>query len=80
MSELFDAKTCVDYALAGGDDYEIIFSVPPARLHELASCKHECLITRIGELTAGNAVEHTLHGQPVLREAQGYDHFAKHEP
>jgi len=80
MSELFDAPTCLDYALAGGDDYEIIFSVPSARLHELASREHDCLITRIGELTAGSAVEYTLHGRPVHREAQGYDHFAKREP
>jgi thiamine-monophosphate kinase len=35
MQELFDADTALDYALAGGDDYELIFTLPPDQLPDV---------------------------------------------
>jgi thiamine-monophosphate kinase len=75
MSALFDAETCVDYALAGGDDYEIIFAVPPGAVHHLASCKALCTLTQIGTVTADPGVECTRHGQSYRPRQRGYDHF-----
>jgi thiamine-monophosphate kinase len=80
MRTLFDPDTCLNYALDGGDDYELVFSVPPARAPELAACERDGAITRIGVVTAGTAVECTLRGQPMRRNPQGYDHFAKNDP
>jgi len=74
--DMFTSDACVDYALAGGDDYEIIFTVAPGRLDEFrrelpdgVSC------TQIGVMTAG-PVECWRAGQPFAPGRRGYDHFA----
>ena len=79
-SQLFGADACVDYALAGGDDYEILFTLAPSRLHDLpvgVPC------TQIGVMTgpspghaAGASVECLRAGQPFIPGRRGYDHFS----
>jgi thiamine-monophosphate kinase len=75
---------CVQYALAGGDDYEIMFSVPPSRLAQVAALRDvtgdepdgtlpNC--TRIGEITSTRSVECTRAGQPFSAVRRGYEHF-----
>lgn len=65
--------------VAGGDDYEILFAVPPERLHTLRSAAPaiSLQITEIGRLEAGGGV--TLldeSGQAMHFGRGGYDHFA----
>lgn len=76
--EIFPYDACVDYALAGGDDYEMIFTVAPARLADLAGIFPGGVpCTQIGVLT-GNSVECWRAGQPFIPGRRGYDHFAPH--
>ncbi|MBB6091544.1 thiamine-monophosphate kinase [Povalibacter uvarum] len=71
MREMFDEASCVDYALAGGDDYEIMFTVRPAQVALVpAGC------TRIGAITKGKDVRCIRDGLPVTVRRRGYDHFA----
>ena len=71
MEQLFDADACVDYALAGGDDYEIIFTVSPDQVERVPdSC------TCIGVITAGRAVQCTRAGKTFSEKRRGYDHFS----
>lgn len=77
MRELFDADAAIDYALAGGDDYELIFTLPPDRLPELLAQRDPALpLTRIGVMTAGGGVQCERHGAPFTPRRTGYDHFA----
>jgi thiamine-monophosphate kinase len=77
MRELFDPETCLRYALAGGDDYELIFTAAPqVAASLLASQDPDLPITAIGTLTAGAGVQCRRQGHPYLPPRLGYDHFA----
>ncbi|HJV27939.1 MAG TPA: thiamine-phosphate kinase [Aromatoleum sp.] len=83
LAELYAAGADGDLArrclLSGGDDYELLFTAPPARCDEVAALGRTLglPVTRIGTMTAQT-------GQLLLREAdgheqssapRGYDHF-----
>ncbi len=78
MRELFDADACVDYALAGGDDYEIIFTIPRERVSELAASILPPL-TQIGVITSGSGVRCERDGRPFATKRSGHDHFANQD-
>ena len=67
----------VQAALGGGDDYELLFTVPRkfrGRLRAVQSAARGLQITRIGELTAEGSVRLTRDGvESELPE--GYSHF-----
>jgi thiamine-monophosphate kinase len=66
-----------DFALGGGDDYELLLAVPPARLAELASraAALNLTLTTIGELRRENSVRWALEGRSYVPAVQGYSHF-----
>jgi len=67
-----------DWALAGGDDYELLFAVPPSRFTELLGAANQLnlTLTPIGELQAGEGVTWSLNGKEFTPRVSGYDHFA----
>ena len=72
------ARRCL---LAGGDDYELVFSAPAKRHSEVEALAARCHLplTCIGRLHAGPAAELSVRdaaGQPMPIERRGYDHFA----
>lgn len=77
MHALFDAPRIEQFALAGGDDYELLFTVHPDDLlfveAAFAQCRVRC--TPIGRILPGNEVRCTRNGQSVVVDAGGYDHF-----
>jgi thiamine-monophosphate kinase len=68
-----------DWALAGGDDYELLFAVPASRFTELERAAHQLnlTLTPIGELQAGSGVTWSLNGRDFAPKVSGYDHFAQ---
>ncbi|MGH8502847.1 MAG: thiamine-phosphate kinase [Gammaproteobacteria bacterium] len=71
----------VDWAavLTAGDDYELLFTVSPARAQDLARAfvGADCGITRIGQVERRAGLRYTLHGAAwTLDVRAGYDHFA----
>lgn len=66
-----------EWALAAGDDYELLVAVPPPRFDELAAAagRLNLMLTAIGELRPGSGVTWSLAGAPFAAPAQGYDHF-----
>jgi thiamine-monophosphate kinase len=70
------ARDCV---LAGGDDYELCFTVrPDKRDAVLAAAASACVaVTRIGRITAEAGLTVVdADGQPLRIDKTGYDHFA----
>jgi thiamine-monophosphate kinase len=68
-----------DWALAGGDDYELLFAVPPSGFTELkrAADQLNLTLTPIGELRAGEGVTWSLNGKKFAPSVSGYDHFSQ---
>src|SRR5262249_21682232 len=65
--------------LAGGDDYEILASVPPQReaAFRHASAGAGIAVTRIGNLTRGSGISiEADDGGPLDLARSGWDHFA----
>jgi len=81
--ERYDAdlrRLALDCQLAGGDDYELCFTVPAVRSPEVAALAAalELPLWPIGEIVAGTpgTVEvFDPDGQPVDIARRGYDHF-----
>ena len=70
------ARPLLDYALSGGEDYELLFTVPPSKLKKLGALKLP--ITEIGLIRPGNSVSLIDgKGRKKLLVPSGYDHFRK---
>jgi thiamine-monophosphate kinase len=79
MRAAADAAMARDWALAAGDDYELLLAVSTARFAELgaAAAQLNLRLTAIGEMRAGSGVTWSLHGRDFAPASQGYDHFAQ---
>jgi thiamine-monophosphate kinase len=67
-----------DLALHGGEDYEILFTVPPRQVRKLEQSRTKlgCRITRVGEIVPGRRVRIIKDGGAAAELAnRGYDHF-----
>jgi thiamine-monophosphate kinase len=66
-----------DFALGGGDDYELLLAVPPAHREALAAraAALNLTLTTIGELRRGNSVQWALGSRSYVPAALGYSHF-----
>jgi thiamine-monophosphate kinase len=66
------------YALAGGDDYELLFTAPAARCGEVerAAAGAGAQVTRIGEVTATGRLEVVdAEGRAMDTAPRAFDHF-----
>ncbi|MEP6546532.1 MAG: thiamine-phosphate kinase [Gammaproteobacteria bacterium] len=68
-----------EWALAAGDDYELLLAVPAARFAELeaAASRLNLRLTAVGELQTGSGVTWSLDGRDFQPASYGYDHFAQ---
>jgi thiamine-monophosphate kinase len=75
----FDETSCREFALAGGDDYELALSVPEERASELSRrfAAVGCAATRIGRVTAepGTRVL-DADGNTIATPHAGWEHFS----
>ena len=68
----------LDLALAGGEDYELLWSAPPSAAAALAAlgAELELPLTCIGEIVAGAGLVVTAaDGQEIFSAQVGYNHF-----
>ncbi len=66
------------YTLAGGDDYELAFTAPPAAREavRVAAAQADTRVTRIGQIEAAHGLRLVdAHGQPVPGHFASFDHF-----
>lgn len=80
---LFGEEAALDFALGGGDDYELCFTVPPERASEVAGnlSRAGCVATRIGRIVAATGDEPPVRvrdagGANVTPVRQGWEHFS----
>jgi thiamine-monophosphate kinase len=69
----------LDFALAGGDDYELLFTAPPDQADAVLEAGEQCgvSITCIGRITPVAGVQVLdLQGLPMSRRFASFDHFA----
>ena len=70
------------YVLSGGDDYELLFTVPPGAESRIDTLDREAAtaggprLTRIGRIEPGHVVRCTRGGRAVEVAEAGFDHFA----
>mgnify|MGYP001192700877 CR=1 FL=1 len=73
----FFGKSALDYALFGGEDYQLLFTVEPEqyKMLEIADLGQE--LTVIGEITEGPAHVELVqkNGEVKALAARGYNHF-----
>jgi len=80
--EQFDAQTLASYrrtlALAGGDDYELLFTAAPDQRAAVAAAAQasQTPVTRIGQIDAASGLRLLdAQGQPVENTFVSFDHF-----
>ena len=80
LAASFDAPTCRDLALSGGDDYELCFTAPAAREAEIVEkiAHAGCRATRIGRIVAGSGVRVLDANANEMEIAHaGWGHFSR---
>ena len=70
-------KTAVDYALYGGEDYQLVFTIAPEQFKLLAQVDMGVSLTVVGEVTnqSQGVVLVAEDGHTSTLEAKGYNHF-----
>lgn len=79
LLSLFEEASARDFALGGGDDYELCFTVPAARAAEVQAdlARLGCGATRIGRIVEGKGVRvRGDDGAWLVTAPSGWDHFA----
>ena len=69
----------LDMALAGGDDYELLFTAAPEQAEAVQHAANEAdvSVTCIGRITTGSGLQVLdLPGVPMSRRCASFDHFA----
>jgi thiamine-monophosphate kinase len=74
-----DEGRALEYALAGGDDYELVFTAPAANRDavEAAAQRAGTRVTRIGSIESAEGLRLVdARGEPLQRRFGSFDHFA----
>ncbi len=81
LIEISGAEQALVQALSGGDDYELCFTVPAARLAELPQrlAAGACTATCIGVIEARPGLRVRRNGSPFALARTGFDHFPSGE-
>lgn len=64
------------YALAGGDDYELCFTISPQNYEALLQQQLDINISKIGQITKNLGLTFLKNGVDCPIQFQGYQHFA----
>jgi thiamine-monophosphate kinase len=77
LESVFSQQAAEDFAVAGGDDYELCFTAPPSETDRVAAAMRQSgtPARRIGRLTQGRDVVFRRGGRPFEPPARGYVHF-----
>ncbi|MFM6957749.1 MAG: thiamine-phosphate kinase, partial [Acinetobacter sp.] len=71
-----DLRQAWQYALAGGDDYELCFTISPQNFEKLSRQQLDVPLTIIGEITQQSGLLFEYMGEISPLHVHGYQHFA----
>lgn len=71
------AEQALAYALTGGEDYELLFTVPESQRGAIdtALIHSGVKFVNVGQICSGDKIKFTLDGQPFMPEFKGFEHF-----
>lgn len=78
MTASVESRQALMYALTGGDDYELCFTVPPSKVAMVNTIAEQLNIplTHIGEITEGDKITCLDHNNKAIDlNSAGYQHF-----
>ncbi|WP_372871777.1 thiamine-phosphate kinase [Shewanella sp.] len=77
MKDSVSVEQALSYALTGGEDYELLFTVPEAQRGalEIALAHAGVKFVRIGQITTGNGLKLMRNGEPFAPVNKGFEHF-----
>lgn len=77
VQALNNQPQALEWALSGGDDYELCFTVAPEKMADIAMliAQGKLNATVIGEIVPGNKVICEYEGEPFKLANTGYQHF-----
>jgi len=71
-----DPARALEWALTGGEDYELLFTAPPALMERaLQAVPSACVIGRVVEGPPGAVTVYDPTGRPLPLERRGWDHL-----
>ena len=75
--KLYNEKMIIDFALSGGDDYELLFTAPSDSLKKIQRISNQLnqRITVIGEVDNSMKMRCSNNGEPFEYHSDGYLHF-----
>ncbi len=77
MRALFSQEECERFALTGGDDYELLFTVPPEKMLDVeAAVARGIRCTPIGRMMENRTLLCCREGRAFDIATRGYDHFS----
>jgi thiamine-monophosphate kinase len=79
LMALYDEASALQFALSGGDDYELCFSVPAQRVADVQAdlSRLGCGVTRVGRIVEGAGVRvRGTDGEWLATDRPGWEHFA----
>lgn len=79
LAAVLSAEKCYELALAGGDDYELVFTAPPSQREAVrrAGEMSGVAVSRIGEIVEGSGLQvWDAGGNPIVLAKTGFDHFS----
>ena len=66
-------EDALELALSGGEDFELLFTVPSARLEDVVGALQPLAVSEVGRVTEGAG---QIDGEPLARwEERGWDHL-----
>lgn len=77
LNKVAEAEQIADWALAGGDDYQLCFTVAPDKLGQVQALidSGKLHANAIGEIVKGSGVDVLLEGEVFEPKRRGYNHF-----
>jgi thiamine-monophosphate kinase len=76
IENLKNQKPILDFALNGGEDFELLFTVNPKKKFQLENHLENCKISHIGEVSANAEIIELVAGAKIeILELKGFRHF-----